>query len=166
MHAVALTGLLFQLVSGAPAAAAVDERTEYYEITGSTAQELRRAMDRLRPTDAKGRRFDGHTRWDVRWRYQLTSGERSCALKEFGTSVQIVVTLPNWSGRPAGFSSRGRGLRHAHATWGDTGRCLPVTTPRPYRCHRFQEAPLSNPVSSGRAALAADATGGHRGHLL
>ena len=115
MHVIALTGLLFQLVSGAPAPAAVGERTEYYEITGSSARELRKAIDRLRPTDAKGERFDAHTKWDVRWRYQLTLGERSCALREFGTSVQILITLPNWARRPAGSALAARWERYSEA---------------------------------------------------
>jgi predicted secreted Zn-dependent protease len=68
MPIAALAWLLLQLALAPPR---VDETVKYYEVRGSSAQELRAALDRLGPESDDGERFDAFTAWHVRWRYPL-----------------------------------------------------------------------------------------------
>jgi len=108
----ALVALLVETVAASPT---VVERSEYYEIAGSTADELRAAINRLRPKDAKGERHDATTHWDVRWEYRYTSAQGACTLTSFVTSVAIVTTLPRWSNRDAGSRLAERWARYMAA---------------------------------------------------
>jgi predicted secreted Zn-dependent protease len=99
MLAVAVAGLLLQATSVSPR---VDETVEYYDVTGSSAPELRAVMDRLGPETDDGERFDALTIWHVRWRYRYESDGDACAISAFTTSVEIRMTLPRWSFRAAG----------------------------------------------------------------
>jgi predicted secreted Zn-dependent protease len=94
-----IVGLLLQVALAPPD---VRERVEYYDVAGSSAQEIRHSIDRLRPKADDGERFDAFTRWEVRWDYRYELGESGCAISEFTTSVRIVMTLPRWSPGLAG----------------------------------------------------------------
>lgn len=91
----AVVGLL---VLGASPSPTVSERTERYEVAGATPKEIRTSMNRLRPADYSGRRFDAFTDWRVRWLYRHASTAEQCILTSFQTTVTIVTTLPRWSG--------------------------------------------------------------------
>jgi predicted secreted Zn-dependent protease len=95
----ALMGLFLEAAAAAPT---VVERSEYYEVAGSSAEELRAAIDRLRPKDGRGERHDAVTRWDVHWEYRYSSAAGPCALTSFATSVEVSTRLPKWSNRDAG----------------------------------------------------------------
>ena len=73
----------------------------YYDVAGSTAQELRTELNRHGPFDLQGRRFDGFTRWYVRWRYSYNSGPQACAIASVATTVDIAITLPRLSAESA-----------------------------------------------------------------
>jgi predicted secreted Zn-dependent protease len=71
--------------------------TNYYSITGSTAQQLRDQLNQLRPSDEKtGKRFDAYTRWSVRWDYRYSNNSDSCQISEADVKTKIVITLPQW----------------------------------------------------------------------
>lgn len=93
-------GLLLESV--VVAAPTVVERSEYYEVAGSSAEQLRASINRMRPNDGKGERHDAVTRWDVHWQYRYRSAAGACALTSFTTSVEVLTTLPTWSNREAG----------------------------------------------------------------
>jgi len=86
----------------------VEERVEYYEVSGSSARELKLAMHVLGPKGAQGvlplLSSVATTRWDVSWQTHYSLGEGSCAIKSFSTSVQVLTVLPKWPGRVAGSS--------------------------------------------------------------
>ncbi len=94
------------LVAG-PASAeggvAVDERVEHYLIDGDDARQWHAAMQAKGPRDpVSGRTYSGFTRWHVTWSwdtYPLADGE--CQVGGHQVRVEVVVRLPEWSGRAA-----------------------------------------------------------------
>jgi predicted secreted Zn-dependent protease len=72
------------------------ERVTRYNITGSSAQELREAMNRARPTGADGRPHDGLTVWHLRWQFTSTSRNGLCAVSSYEIRLDVETTLPNW----------------------------------------------------------------------
>jgi predicted secreted Zn-dependent protease len=88
--------LLLALPNARPTVA---ERTEYYEVFGSTEQELRSAINKIRPRDRTGERSDGLTDWDINWKYELTMSAGSCSVEFVATTLRITVTLPRWANR-------------------------------------------------------------------
>jgi predicted secreted Zn-dependent protease len=66
----------------------------HYDVGGATPQDVRVYLNRHGPFDAQGRRFDGYTRWYVRWRYLYKSVPEGCAIASVVTSADIAITLP------------------------------------------------------------------------
>lgn len=95
----ALAMLLFGQVPSVPR---VVERTEYYDVTGSTEHELRAVMDRRRPKDSAGERHDAVTNWDVHWKYRYVTVTDGCALASLATTLDVVTIFPRWSNRQSG----------------------------------------------------------------
>jgi predicted secreted Zn-dependent protease len=62
----------------------------YYDITGSTEQDLRHQMTAQGPEG-----YDAFTRWNVRWNWP-GRGEADCRLKEAEVSYEVTVTFPRW----------------------------------------------------------------------
>lgn len=68
----------------------------YYEVTGSTADELRIQMNQQGPMDiAEGRHYDSRTDWYVSWTWP-GYGTSECDLAKVDISYDIKVTAPNW----------------------------------------------------------------------
>ncbi|MET0552441.1 MAG: DUF922 domain-containing protein [Vicinamibacteria bacterium] len=108
MSAVALVLLLLQ-VPEEPAT--VSETFDYYEVTGSTAAELRASMDRNGPNKSpSGRSSAGFAQWDVEWSYLWTATSDECRLTRVSTSLTVNITLPRWSSvdRPVELAARWR----------------------------------------------------------
>jgi len=77
---------------------------ELYRISGSSARELRKELDRLGPVDSDGVRHDGHTQWFITLTYQLDPDADGCEMLSFETKLDITMTLPKWDrskGAPA-----------------------------------------------------------------
>lgn len=91
-----LTGLL---LGAATPGLTIVESTEYYEVTGSSAQELLAAIARHAPGDQKGRRGVGMTSWEARWQYQLKKTPSGCVRTSFDMNVTLVIMLPRWRNR-------------------------------------------------------------------
>ena len=66
-----------------------------YEITGSTAEDLRAQMDFLGPIDDNGHRYDALTRWFIRW-YWPGFGQSPCELDKATVSYEVKVIFPRW----------------------------------------------------------------------
>jgi predicted secreted Zn-dependent protease len=75
----------------------ISDQVEHYAIGGSTPAELRREMNAKRPPASDGRRFDGHTRWHVSWRYRYHNSGSGCTIAFVSTSLKMTITLPKWS---------------------------------------------------------------------
>lgn len=74
---------------------AVSTSTNYYEIRGSTEDDLRAQMDALGPSG-----YDAYTSWLIRWTYPDVTTDVGCAAGPVKVSVLIVYTLPQWDAPP------------------------------------------------------------------
>ena len=72
----------------------------FYEISGSTADELREQMNQKGPVDSASRlRYDARTNWYVSWTWP-GYGESQCDLSQASVSYDIKVTAPHWEPAP------------------------------------------------------------------
>jgi predicted secreted Zn-dependent protease len=74
----------------------VSYQTHEYRIRGSTAEDLRRAMNRAGPLDDDGRPWDAVTHWYVSWSYPYVQEDNRCELGPLDVRVEIVRILPRW----------------------------------------------------------------------
>lgn len=98
-----MSAVLAVLLLGlAPSVPAVVERTDHYDVAGSSEHELRAAINARRPKDDEGIPHDGLTNWDVRWKYRYVTTPEGCAVASVATTLDVVTILPRWSNRQAG----------------------------------------------------------------
>jgi predicted secreted Zn-dependent protease len=83
--------------AGADAGTAVEveESVEHYDISGSKAGQLKRAMKRLGPREG-GRRYVAYTAWILTWTYTFDERETECRFDSFDVRAAITTTLPRW----------------------------------------------------------------------
>lgn len=75
----------------------VTVKTNYYTITGSTAQQLRQQMNQKGHIDPlSGRRYDAYTGWQISWYYNTTLNNNQCKLHSAKVNTTITFTLPQW----------------------------------------------------------------------
>lgn len=75
----------------------VDVTMIYYEINGSTADDLRKAMNRLGPLDpTDGLHYDARSDWHISWNWP-GYGESECDLSQASVDYDIKVTVPYWN---------------------------------------------------------------------
>ncbi len=89
-----------EYATAAPADARVIVRTDFrpYDIAGSSALELRAAMERLGPKDPVDETpYAGFTRWTIEWSYDY-AGATTCTLTRVRVVATIQITLPRWRG--------------------------------------------------------------------
>ena len=82
-----------------PVGMTADARETYYTVTGSNAGELRRAMRAAGPF-RDGRRFDGYTDYNIRWRFRYAPRGMSCTIVDATVDYRVTITLPRWSPPP------------------------------------------------------------------
>ena len=68
----------------------------YYEIGGSTENELRAQLDELGPVDFSGYKGDAVTEWYISW-YWPGYGSEDCNLSEAEVSYTVKVIFPRWT---------------------------------------------------------------------
>jgi predicted secreted Zn-dependent protease len=66
-------------------------RTDYYEVSGATAEEL---LASLRAHQLFARHAS--TKWQVDWHFECQLKPNECILRSFTAQVRIRYTLPNW----------------------------------------------------------------------
>lgn len=71
----------------------------YYRISGTTAADLRTALDANNLLDEAGDRGDALTRWYISWHWP-GYGLPFCALRAARVAYHIRVTLPRWTPPP------------------------------------------------------------------
>ncbi len=91
--AAGLTGPLADL------AALPNVTMKFYDIAGSTADELRAQMSQLGPVDQFGSRNDAYTGWFVVWNWPKNP-DGTCDLSQATVSAFITVTFPRWTAPP------------------------------------------------------------------
>ncbi len=91
-------GLAFAgaMLLAAPASAAplVTETFEYFDVSGSTAGDIRAQLHRLGPVDSAGRHNDAYTKWFVTWNYTYKNVSGRCAIATVSTIAKAVITFP------------------------------------------------------------------------
>ncbi|MEW6196669.1 MAG: DUF922 domain-containing protein [Bacteroidota bacterium] len=73
----------------------VKSSIEYYEIYGSTLNELQREIQKKGPREG-GRRFDAYTTWRVGWEFKTISSNNKCTLKNVIVITEIKIVMPKW----------------------------------------------------------------------
>jgi predicted secreted Zn-dependent protease len=82
------------IIKPAVADPAVTERFSYYDVSGSTVQELRADLSRKRPSDKEGARYDAITRWHIRWNYRYQPAGRLCEIQKPSVTVEVTILFP------------------------------------------------------------------------
>ncbi len=67
----------------------------YYDISGSTQNELRTQLDALGPIGYDGYKGDSTTRWSITWHWP-DDAEGACELSRTQISYEIKVVFPRW----------------------------------------------------------------------
>jgi predicted secreted Zn-dependent protease len=73
---------------------AVTERFNYYDVSGSTVQEVRTDLNRKRPSDQTGSRYDAITLWHIAWNYSYEPMGQRCEILKVSTRVEVAITFP------------------------------------------------------------------------
>ena len=89
--------VLVGLVSLAFAGPAVITDSDYYDIEGLTATELREQMNINGVVWTDGNIYDAYTGWDVKWHYQYRLTGDGCFMKSVATTLNVVFRLPRWT---------------------------------------------------------------------
>ncbi len=95
---------LIGLAGSTPAAAepALSIQHTTYAVSGRTATQIRRSLDRNSPVRQGNKIFDAYTKWDVDWRLRwFEDGDGRCRLISVTTDVRIRMTLPELQDRDA-----------------------------------------------------------------
>jgi len=74
----------------------VIERSEYYEIRGSSEKELRNQMCRNGCTWDDGRTYDSVTSWYWTWGYGAEHDPQTCSTDGFTVTLEITYRFPKW----------------------------------------------------------------------
>lgn len=68
----------------------------YYDVTGNSEFTLKESLSREKAIYVPTGRFEGYTRWRLRWRYKFDESPGKCSLTEFTTELIIQLFLPHW----------------------------------------------------------------------
>src|SRR5207247_1440740 len=72
-----------------------DSHERYYDIAGSSVQELRDEIRRLGPQGGD----DALTVWDLQWTYGDAPAAHGCVLRNVKVTLTVTTTLPRWEPR-------------------------------------------------------------------
>ncbi len=97
--AIVLVAFLCAYNTGVIAKPELKEETQYYAISGDSAEALRREMNSKSNISENGKTFDAYTRWNVRWNFNWENTASYCSMTTVTTSVDINFTLPSWVDR-------------------------------------------------------------------
>ncbi|MFZ6745565.1 DUF922 domain-containing Zn-dependent protease [Undibacterium sp. JH2W] len=93
--------LLGLALACALAKAEVQEAVSYirYPVRHQAAGSLLQAINAASPIGEGGRKYHGHTQWDIRWKYTYDKLDdlRSCKVKTVTVMLKIAITLPELS---------------------------------------------------------------------
>ncbi len=74
----------------------ITEKTEYYDVSGSTEKDLIGQMRLKGPRLHDGKQYDSLTTWYVTWDYAYERSSRLCTAASFRATVDIVFRYPRW----------------------------------------------------------------------
>ncbi|SNB46778.1 DUF922 domain-containing Zn-dependent protease [Geobacter sp. DSM 9736] len=85
------------------------EKYEFYDITGSSAKELRRQMTLNGIPWDDGQTYDALATWEIKYRYNTATDNGACYVTSAKTDVGVVYRFPRWkdaSGADSQLTSR------------------------------------------------------------
>ena len=92
--------LVFLLTTGPLAAEfKIVNEIDYFDVSGDTPRELRRAMEKGCQAKACTGEHWAHTKWRVKWRYKYGREKNGCRLTVASVTARVVYTLPRWPGK-------------------------------------------------------------------
>lgn len=71
-------------------------RTEFYDITGQSADQMRADLDKNSPVLTAGERYDAGTDWWVTWRYDYDTSNHDCLATNVRVSLDLTFHYPKW----------------------------------------------------------------------
>ena len=74
----------------------IHDDIEYLDVAGNSKRELIEALDRLSVPDETGKRFYGHTHWELRWNYNVASEGAECRVTTVTATLDMTMSLPRW----------------------------------------------------------------------
>lgn len=115
--ATSCRGFEFGVEPSVPSPVQVTVERTSYEVTGTTTTALRASLDRSRPADPEGERFDAVTTWFVTWDFNYSPRPGGpCEMDSVKTKVDVHVVLPRWTDqRQADAALRERWKRYESA---------------------------------------------------
>ena len=75
----------------------VDEKYEYYDIDGSSLEELRKKMRSNGTKWNDGKTYAALCTWDIKYRYDVRKQDGLHSIKSATTDVSIVYRFPKWT---------------------------------------------------------------------
>lgn len=72
------------------------ETIKYYDVHGTTIDELRQEVYSQGPYDRTGKRFAGWAEWRIQWFFSHRQVPQGCAVGKAVTETHIQYTLPRW----------------------------------------------------------------------
>ncbi|MGE0034038.1 MAG: DUF922 domain-containing protein [Xanthobacteraceae bacterium] len=97
VQVVVPASVVFLLVVGLTAASAeplVSKKMDYYDVAGSTPQQVRASLDQLGPTHTRdGKRYDSLTYANISWRFTFR-GLPNCAITGTSVKADILMRFP------------------------------------------------------------------------
>lgn len=90
---------LLSILSTSPAWAGVEttSRVQQYEVTGTTAKEVRASINKERVKFKMGQ-HDGITQYNINWKYKYTQDGDKCRMTDLDVKCEIVIHMPRWTG--------------------------------------------------------------------
>jgi predicted secreted Zn-dependent protease len=74
----------------------IHDDIEYVDVTGNSQRDLINALDRLSVDDGTGKRFYGHTHWELRWNFNVASEGRDCRVTSVSAQLDVHMSIPRW----------------------------------------------------------------------
>jgi predicted secreted Zn-dependent protease len=75
---------------------------QYYDVEGSSADELHRAIKAYGPVSFDGNRYYATCKWKIRWKAKYKTEGGRCSIGDLHLTVAAAITFPRWSNSSAG----------------------------------------------------------------
>ena len=99
--ALALLQVVASSTATTPSPIVVNERLDYYTVSGRDAASLRAALNKSGPIGPDGKHYDAYTKWNLTWHYDdRRDGDGICTLTTRHVVVDAHMTLPQWQSGP------------------------------------------------------------------
>ena len=74
----------------------LEAEISYYDIEGTTEEELRAQLDEMGPVDSSGYKGDALAEWNISWNWP-GYGSGDCDLSQAEVSYEVKVLFPRWN---------------------------------------------------------------------